>query len=50
LLLVALIFLVILTGPFRSLLNRGQRDRVDEFIVRANAFIEERRRSGTGFG
>jgi hypothetical protein len=49
-LLAALIFLVILTGPFRSLLNRAQRDRVDEFIVRANAFIEERRRSGTGFG
>ena len=46
----ALLVLVILTGPFRSLLNRAQRDQVDEFIVRANAFIEERRRSGTGFG
>lgn len=45
----ALVLLVILTGPFRSLLGPAQREQVNDFIVRANAFIDERRRSGTGF-
>ena len=45
---VALAALVILTGPFRSLLAPGQRRQVDEFIVRANEFIAERRRAGSG--
>jgi hypothetical protein len=40
--------LVVLTGPFRSLLAPVQRQQVDEFIARANEFIAERRRSGTG--
>ena len=45
---VALVALVVLTGPFRSILTAPQRGQVDEFIVRANEFIAERRRSGTG--
>ena len=45
---VALAVLVVLTGPFRSLLSPVQRKQVDEFIVRTNEFIAERRRSGTG--
>ena len=44
----ALVALVALTGPFRSVLAPAQRKQLDEFIVRANAFIEERRRSGSG--
>jgi hypothetical protein len=43
-----LVALVVLTGPFRSLLAPVQRKQVDEFIARANEFIAERRRSGTG--
>lgn len=46
--LVALVVLVMLTGPFRSILAPSQREQLDEFIVRANEFIEERRRSGSG--
>ena len=46
--LVALVALVVLTGPFRSLLAPSQQEQLDEFIVRANEFIEERRRSGSG--
>ena len=46
--LVALVVLVALTGPFRSMLAPSQREQLDEFIVRANEFIEERRRSGSG--
>ena len=45
---VALAALVILTGPFRSILAPVQQKQIDEFIVRANAFIDERRRSGSG--
>ena len=44
-----LLLLVLLAGPFRSTLNPAQRRQVEEFIARANEFIEERRRSGTGF-
>ena len=47
-LLLALLALVVFTGPFRSLLGPAQRDQVENFIVRANEFITERRRSGTG--
>lgn len=46
--LVALVALVVLTGPFRSMLAPAQRKQVDELIVRANEFITERRRSGSG--
>ena len=45
---VVLVALVVLTGPFRSMLTPPQRKQVEEFIVRANAFIDERRRSGSG--
>jgi hypothetical protein len=46
--LMALVALVALTGPFRSMLAPAQRKQIDEFVVRANEFIEERRRSGSG--
>jgi hypothetical protein len=48
--LIVLAALVVLTGPFRSLLVPAQRRQLDEFIVSANEFIAERRRAGTGFG
>ena len=44
----ALLALVVLTGPFRSILTPAQRAQVEEFVVRANEFIDERRRNGTG--
>lgn len=46
----ALLALVIFTGPFRSMLPRSQREQVDDLVVRANEFIAERRRSGGGLG
>ena len=49
-LVLALIALVLFTGPFRSMLNRSQREQASEFIARANAWIDERRRAGGGFG
>jgi hypothetical protein len=48
--LLALVALVVFTRPFRSTLSPSQRQQVEEFIVRANDFIAERRRSGTGLG
>lgn len=45
----ALIALVLLTGPFRKTMKPIQRQQMNEFIVRANAYIEERRKSGKGF-
>lgn len=44
----ALIVLVLLTGPFRQTMKPRQRQQMNEFVVRANAYIEEKRRSGTG--
>jgi len=44
----ALVALVVFTGPFRSMLAPPQRQQVEDFIVRVNEFIAERRRSGTG--
>ena len=44
----ALIALLVFTGPFRSMLAPSQRQQVEDFIVRANEFIAERRGSGTG--
>jgi len=49
LLLLPLIAFVLLTGPFRQLLKPQQRQDMNVFVVRANTFIEERRKSGTGF-
>jgi hypothetical protein len=45
----AFIGLMFLTGPFRQTMKPRQRQQMNEFVVRANAYIEERRRSGTGF-
>lgn len=41
--------LMFLTGPFRQTMKPRQRQQMNEFVVRANAYIEERRRSGSGF-
>ena len=49
-LVLALIALVLFTGPFRSMLNRSQREQANEFIAKVNAWIDERRRAGGGFG
>lgn len=48
LLLLPLIAFVFLTGPFRQLLKPQQRREMNFFVARANAYIEERRKSGTG--
>ena len=44
----AFVGLMFLTPPFRQLMKPQQRQQMNEFVVRANAYIEERRRSGTG--
>jgi len=41
--------LMFLTGAFRQTMKPRQRQKMNEFVVRANAYIEERRRSGSGF-
>lgn len=46
LLVVPLVALVLFTGPFRSLLKPEQRNPMNEFIVRVNALIDERRDPG----
>jgi len=46
--LLPLIVFVLLTGPFRQLLKPRQRQQINAFITRANAYIDERRKSGTG--
>ena len=49
LLVLPLIALVLFNGPFRSMLNRSQREQASEFIAKANAWIDERRRASGGF-
>lgn len=44
----AFIGLLFLTVPFRQTLKPQQRRKINEFVVRANAYIEERRKSGKG--
>jgi len=44
----AFVGLLFLTVPFRQTMKPRQRQKMNEFVVRANAYIEERRRSGTG--
>ena len=41
-----LIALVLFTGPFKQLLKPTQRQKVNEFITRTNAYVEERRKTG----
>ena len=43
-----LIAIVFLTGPFRQIMNQQQRTTMNTFVTRANAYIEERRKSGSG--
>ncbi|NOR36063.1 MAG: hypothetical protein GQ577_04885 [Woeseiaceae bacterium] len=40
--------LMFLTRPIRQLMKPQERQKMNEFVVRANAYIEERRKSGTG--
>lgn len=44
----AFVGLLFLTVPFRQTMKPRQRQKMNEFVVRANAYIEERRKSGTG--
>ena len=44
----AFVGLMFLTGPFRQTMKPRQRQQMNEFVVRANAYIEERRKSGKG--
>ena len=44
-----LIAFVLLTGPFRQLLKPQQRQEMNTFVTRANAYIEERRKSNASF-
>jgi len=41
-----LIALVLFTGRFRQRLNPEQRQKMNEFIARTNAYVEERRKTG----
>ena len=41
-----LVALVLFTGPFKQLLKPVQRRKVNQFITRTNAYVEERRRTG----
>jgi hypothetical protein len=49
LLVVPLLALALFTGPFRSMLKKSQREQANEFIARANAWIDQRRHGGGGF-
>ncbi len=40
------IVLVLFTGRFRQLLKPMQRQKMNEFIARTNAYVEERRKTG----
>ena len=41
-----LLAFIFFTPPFRGLMGPDQRSQIEEFIVRANAYIDERRKSG----
>jgi hypothetical protein len=41
-----LIALVLFTGPFKQMLKPKQRQKMNQFITRANAYVEERRKTG----
>ena len=49
LLVLPLIALILLTGPFRSLLRPDARRQLNDLVVRLNTFINERHNSGGGF-
>lgn len=46
---IPLVIFAAATGPWREPLQPHQRDEMNEFVKRANAWIEERRKSGIGF-
>jgi len=41
-----LIAFVLFTGPFKQLLKPKQRRKMNQFITRTNAYVEERRKTG----
>ena len=43
-----LVAFVLLTGPFRQMLRPEQRNEMNTFVAKANAFIEEQRQKGGG--
>jgi hypothetical protein len=43
-----LIVFVIMTGPFRHVMKPAQRREMNKFVIRANAWIDERIESGRG--
>ena len=45
-LLLALVALVLFIGPFKQLLKPTQRRKMNQFITRTNAYVEERRKTG----
>jgi len=47
LLFLPLIAVVLVTGPFRKILNSKQRRDMNAFVTKANAYIEERRKSNS---
>lgn len=44
-----LLLLIMLTSPARALLQRRQRDDINDFVVRANKWIDHKIQDGTGF-
>jgi len=44
--LLPLIALVLFTGPFKQQLQPKQRQKMNQFIARINAYVEERRKGG----
>jgi len=44
--LLPLIVLVLFTGPFKQRLKPKHRQKVNQFITRINAYVEERRKTG----
>jgi len=46
--LVPLIVFVIMTGPFRHVMKPAQRREMNKFVIRANAWINQRIESGKG--
>ena len=43
--LLPLLAIVLFTGPFRGVLQPKQRDEMNQAVIRANAWIDERLRS-----
>ncbi|MDJ0813916.1 MAG: hypothetical protein QNJ23_09305 [Woeseiaceae bacterium] len=49
LLLLPLVALIFFTSPARAFFGRKQRDGINEFVIRANAWIDQKIQHGKGF-